>query len=175
MRLFADAGDIDLHAYSSAAATVIENIAKNIEMVGEPVKPPVALLTGGHLDVPVGSATGVGGRNQEFALVMAQLLGEGNKISRNIVVAAMDSDGTDGPGTQHQDGAKDPLCMAGGIVDGSTLEKCRQAGIDVAAELANHNSTAALMATQSAIYTGNTGMCLGDLRVVIVRQGEAVF
>ena len=39
----------------------------------------------------------------------------------------------------------------------------------MAAELANHNSTMALVKLKSAIHTGNTGMALGDLRVAIVR------
>ncbi len=59
--------------------------------------------------------------------------------------------------------------MAGGIVDGYTLEEAERAGVDVDAELAGHNSTIALMKTGSAIHTGNTGACLGDLRVALVR------
>ncbi len=59
--------------------------------------------------------------------------------------------------------------MAGGVVDGYTLEEASAKGVDVAAELANHNSTIALLNLSSAIYTGNTGTCLGDLRVAIVR------
>jgi glycerate-2-kinase len=95
------------------------------------------------------------------------LLGSGRLASKRVVVAAMDSDGTDGPGTQLAGG--EPICMAGGMVDGYTLQEAGEAGVDVAAELARHNSTNALMKLQSAIYTGNTGSCLGDLRVAVVR------
>jgi len=162
-----------LAALSSAAAIVLAHIAHECERCSSPFAPPVALITGGHLDVPVGDATGVGGRNQEFALIWGQLLGRGRMASRRIVVAAMDSDGTDGPGTQHRDGAGiavgGPICMAGGIVDGYTMEMAADLGVDVAAELENHNSTMALMKLRSAITTGNTGMALGDLRVAIVR------
>jgi glycerate-2-kinase len=59
--------------------------------------------------------------------------------------------------------------MAGGIVDGYTLETATQRGVDIAAELNNHNSTMALTRLSSAIYTGNTGACLGDLRVAVIR------
>ena len=128
----------------------------------------MALITGGHLDVPIGDATGVGGRNQEFTLLWGQALGSGRLASKRVVVAAMDSDGTDGPGTQHKDTGK-PICMAGGIVDGHMLEMAAEMGVDVTAELANHNSTVALVKLKSAIHTGNTGMALGDLRVTIVR------
>ncbi len=162
-----------LAALSSAAATVLSHIAHEVVRFGRPFAPPVALITGGHLDVPIGDATGIGGRNQEFALLWGQALGSGLLASKRVVVAAMDSDGTDGPGTQGQDAAGlpcgEPLCMAGGIVDGYLLETASAMGVDVAADLENHNSTMALMKLKSAIHTGNTGMALGDLRVAVVR------
>jgi len=126
----------------------------------------VALITGGHLEVPVGEATGVGGRNQEFALAWGTFLDSGRIASRRVAVAAVDSDGTDGPGSQLVGG--EPICMAGGVVDGFLASEARAAGIDLAAELANHNATMPLMQLESAIYTGNTGTCLGDLRVAVV-------
>ena len=157
-----------LVSQSAPAANVLAHIAYECATYGRPFAPPVALITGGHLDVPIGDATGVGGRNQEFALLWGQALGSGRLASKRVVVAAMDSDGTDGPGTQHK-GTGEVLCMAGGIVDGDTLQEAAERGVDVAAELHNHNSTMALMALDSAIHTGNTGMALGDLRVAIVR------
>jgi glycerate 2-kinase len=157
-----------LTAQSASAANVLAQIAYECEHYNRPFQPPVALITGGHLDVPIGDATGVGGRNQEFALLWGQALGSGRLASKRVVVAAMDSDGTDGPGTQHKDTGK-PICMAGGIVDGHMLEMAAETGVDVVAELANHNSTVALVKLKSAIHTGNTGMALGDLRVTIVR------
>lgn len=158
-----------LASESAPAANVLAHIAYECATYGRPFAPPVALITGGHLDVPVGDATGVGGRNQEFALLWGQMLGRGRLASKRIVVAALDSDGTDGPGTQHVGGTREPVCMAGGIVDGHTMEMAARLGVDVEAELGNHNSTAALSKLKSAIYTGNTGMCLGDLRVAIVQ------
>jgi len=65
----------------------------------------------------------LGGRNQEFALASALYIGG----SKRIVVASVDSDGTDGP-TE----------VAGGIVDGCTVERAREVGVDLAAELGNH-------------------------------------
>jgi len=158
----------DLHVLSSAAASVLAHIAHECEVYGRPFTLPVALITGGHLDVPIGGATGVGGRNQEFALLWAQVLGSGRLSSKKVVVAAMDSDGTDGPGTRLA-GSGRTVCMAGGVVDGYTMEMATEVGVDVAGELRNHNSTMALMKLKSAIYTGNTGTSLGDLRVAIVR------
>lgn len=159
----------ELHAHSAAAASVLANLAREVEVYRRPFAPPVALVTGGHLDVPIGNATGVGGRNQEFTLLWARDLGAGRLVSQKVIVAALDSDGTDGPGTQHVGGSGEFLCMAGGVVDDSTAELARMRGVDLNVELANHNSTVALMRLNSAIYTGNTGACLGDLRVAIVR------
>ncbi len=155
-----------LTANAADAATVLAQIAHECAVYGRPFPPPVALITGGHLDVPTGETTGVGGRNQEFALTWGRLLGSGRLANTRIVVAALDSDGTDGPGTQLVGG--ESLCMAGGIVDGSTLKTATERGIDLSTELANHNSTMALLKLNSAIYTGNTGTCLGDLRVAII-------
>ncbi|NLT74366.1 MAG: DUF4147 domain-containing protein [Chloroflexi bacterium] len=155
-----------LTALSGEAANVLAQIAHECEAYGRPFEPPVALITGGHLDVPVGDATGVGGRNQEFALSWGCLLSSGRLASRRVVVAAVDSDGTDGPGTQLSGG--EPICMAGGVTDGYLGEEADAAGIDLAAELANHNATVPLMRLKNAIYTGNTGTCLGDLRVAVV-------
>ena len=59
----------------------------------------------------------------------------------------------------------------------SQSEHYRQAGVDIDAELSNHNSTVALIKLKSAIYTGNTGTCLGDLRVAVVanpRPGDRI-
>jgi hydroxypyruvate reductase len=165
-----------LTAESAAASNVLMHIAHECAAYGRPFAPPVALITGGHLDVPVGEAVGVGGRNQEFALHGGLVMGNPRLASppheggAQVVVAALDSDGTDGPGTQHKslgDGT-DPRCMAGGIVDGLTMREAAEKGVDVAAELKTHNSTMALLDLDNAIDTGNTGMCLGDLRVLVV-------
>jgi glycerate-2-kinase len=156
-----------LVAYSPNAASILAQIAYECEQYGRPFSLPVALITGGHLDVAVGDATGIGGRNQEFALCWAQMLGTGRLSSKRTVVAAMDSDGTDGPGAQLAGG--ETVCMAGGVVDGYTAAEARDLGVDIGAELANHNSTGALVKLRSAIHTGNTGTCLGDMRVALVR------
>ena len=158
-----------LAAVSSSASNVLAQIAFECQDKGRPFEPPVALITGGHLDVPIGDATGIGGRNQEFALFWGRELGRGRLVSKRVVVAAMDSDGTDGPGTQHAEGQGEPVCMAGGLVDGYTVEEAEAQGLDLDAELDNHNSTPVLIKLESAIYTGNTGACLGDLRVAIVQ------
>ena len=151
---------------SSNAAEMMVGLARECAERAAPFAPPVALISGGEMTVPVGTATGVGGRNQEFVLAAAQRLAE--QPCGGVVVAAVDSDGTDGPGMQLTDGAESAPCLAGGIVDETTWGAAVRAKIDPKAELERHNSTPVLRATGGAIYTGNTGICAGDLRVVLV-------
>jgi hydroxypyruvate reductase len=126
-------------------------------------KPPFAYLLGGEITVQVGKATGIGGRNQEFALASAPYIREdprGKKnadLLKNVVIASVDSDGTDGPSLD-----------AGGIVDGWTFDRIEEQGIDLAAELENHNSNYVMRKLGDAIYTGARGTNIQDLRIVYI-------
>ena len=152
---------------SSDASKIMVGIAEDCVRYGTPFEPPVALISGGEMTVPVGNATGIGGRNQEFALRAAVRVSE--LKGSGIVVGSVDSDGTDGPGTQLADGeAGDFRCLAGGIVDEETLPTAKSLGIDLDAELRNHNSSPPLLKLKSGIYTGNTGIVGGDLRVLLI-------
>lgn len=124
---------------------------------GTPFTPPCILISSGESIVTVGSsaATARGGRNQEFALASALRI----RGSTCITIAAVDSDGTDGPTN-----------VAGGIVDGYTVTRAENEGIDIFNALRTHNSTAALMRLKDAIITGNTGMNLMDLRVISISE-----
>jgi glycerate 2-kinase len=135
------------------AAEVVAYLAREIEFYGRSFKPPCVLLCGGELLVTVGKATGVGGRNQEFVLSTAPLL----EWSECIVVASIDSDGTDGPSD-----------AAGGMVDGFTMARLQRAGIDVFEELHNHNSFHALKILGDNFITGAQGTNVRDLRVVYI-------
>lgn len=160
-------------------AHLLSGIARQMALDGNPFEPPVALISTGELTVPIGNATGIGGRNQEFVLASAMRLGKdensalytGLPLGEKMVIASVDSDGTDGPGIQFATNAPEGFqCMAGGIVDGQTLARARELGIDLPAELRNHNSSMPLWTLQDAIFTGNTGTCVGDLRIVLVPE-----
>jgi len=136
-----------------SAAETLAYMAQEIETYGRPFKTPCVLLCGGELVVTVGEETGVGGRNQEFALAAAPRI-EGSK---NVVIASVDSDGTDGP-----------TDMAGGIVDGYSMERAKKAGVDIFEELRKHNSTMVLNKLGDTIYTDVQGTNVQDLRIVYV-------
>jgi len=152
---------------SSDTAEIMTGIAMECLKYGTPFKPPVALISGGEMTVPVGAATGIGGRNQEFVLSAAmRISGMGDT---GIVIGSVDSDGTDGPGVQFVPGADSGLrTLAGGIVDGGTVAAAKAMGLDIPAELRDHNSTPVLTKLKSGIYTGNTGVVGGDLRIILI-------
>ena len=81
-------------------------------LLGNHHKFPVALIAGGETTVtlPSLSATGKGGRNQELALAAALAL-QSHQL-RQVVVASVGTDGSDGP-----------TDAAGGIVDGGTVDR----------------------------------------------------
>lgn len=152
-----------LQAEAAEAGKVIASIAKNVEFSGKPFKPPCVLLTTGELIVTVGENRGIGGRNQEFALSAALQI----KGSKKIVIGAVDTDGTDGPGTQFVKEYGEIPCLAGGLVDGYTAEEAERQGIDIFKEIKNHNSTIPLIKLGDGIVT-TQGISLGDLGVTLI-------
>jgi glycerate-2-kinase len=113
--------------------------------------------------VTVGKEKGTGGRNQEFAISAAQRIAE----SSSIVIGSVDSDGTDGPGKQFVKGYEDIPCLAGGIVDGKTMNEAKEAGVNVTEELKKHNTTMALWKLRSGIVA-TPNISLNDLTVTLI-------
>ena len=120
------------------AGTYMAAICQTIERIGKPFKPPCALFTSGEVVVTVGNESGIGGRNQELALSAALKIAG----SSNILIASVDTDGTDGPGTQFSTGITGmPHCLAGGIVDGETVSEANRAGFNINEEMKKHNTS----------------------------------
>ncbi len=136
-------------------AEVLAHIAEEEEIKGRPIEPPCVLICGGEVVVAIGNTRGIGGRNQEMVLYMAQRISG----SKNIVIGSVDSDGTDGPNE-----------YAGGIVDGETIGRVAEARFNLESELKEHNSNPVLKALDDLIYTGSTGTNVRDLRVIYVAR-----
>ena len=151
-----------LMAEAREAGLVYATVAGDCAREGKPFEAPCALISGGELLVTVGKETGVGGRNQEFVLSAALKIAG----SARLVVGGVDSDGTDGPGTQFSE-YKDIPCLAGGVVDGYTLAAATESGIDLAAELRRHNTTPPLWRLGDGVITTH-GISLCDLDVILV-------
>ncbi len=125
---------------ASQAAAYLSEVAKTIERRGDPFVPPCAVFTSGEMVVTVGKEGGMGGRNQEFALAAARRIAG----STRILIASVDTDGTDGPGAQFFSGEAALPCLAGGIVDGFTCQEAPEAGVDIADALRRHDTSPAL-------------------------------
>ena len=127
-------------------------LVKEIALTDKPVRRPACVISGGETTVIV-RGDGLGGRNQEFALA-----------------AAIQIDGLDGAvvlsaGTDGTDGVTD---AAGGIVDGSTIQRGRAKGLDATAFLTRNDSYRFLKATDDLLVTGPTLTNVMDLQVMLV-------
>jgi len=114
---------------------------------------PVCIVSSGETTVHV-TGSGKGGRNQEFALASAGLL------AKSGVTAVLGSAGTDGI-----DG---PTDAAGAIVDSTSIERARTAGMTPDHYLSDNNAYAFFEALADLIHTGPTGTNVGDLQVILL-------
>ena len=154
----------DMQPEAMQVGKVVANIAKHSEYEGDPFEPPLVLFGGGELLVTVGQETGMGGRNQEYITSAAiQIAG-----TQNIVMASVDSDGTDGPGHQFvgPEYAHIPV-LTGGIVDGQTAARARALGIDLAAALKRHDTSPALWQLDDGVVT-LPAMSMTDLSITLI-------
>jgi len=146
------------------AGICLAAICQTIERIGKPFPPPCALFTSGEVVVTVGSERGIGGRNQELALAAAA----GIAGSSHIVIASVDTDGTDGPGTQFFAGSGGiPHCLAGGIVDGETVAEAMKAGLNINEAIKRHNTSPILWKLGSGIEA-TPNISLVDFTVALV-------
>jgi len=114
---------------------------------------PVAVISSGETTVHV-KGGGRGGRNQEFPLAAAM----GAPImAAPFVVASVGTDGVDGP-----------TDAAGAIVDSTTLDRARRAGLDPDAFLGENDTYRLFDALGDLIRTGPTGTNVGDLQIVLL-------
>lgn len=134
------------------AGTAFGRLAKDILMKNAPVSKPCCILAGGETTVTV-TGPGRGGRAQEFAVAAAKAIAG----LPNVWVAAIGSDGTDGP-----------TDAAGALVSGETLARARRLGVDLDDALKHNNTYAALKRLRCHITTGPTGTNVNDLYLLFV-------
>jgi len=142
-----------LQGESREAGTFLACVAKEIAAYRRPLTPPCLLIAGGETTTTIDGRSGLGGPSQELALGFAlEIDGQAG-----ICLAAVDTDGTDGP-TQ----------AAGGIVDGTTAARARKSGVDIYRHLQRHESLRVFEVLGDAIFTGNTGTNVCDLNLVYI-------
>ncbi|OYT30812.1 MAG: hypothetical protein B6U94_05240 [Thermofilum sp. ex4484_79] len=136
---------------------VLAGIGIEISKSGNPITPPAVILAGGETTVTVRGG-GKGGRNQELALSAALIL----KGYNGIVLLSIGSDGRDGP-----------TDAAGAVVDGYTIEKALERGIDPKTYLYNNDSYTFFEKVGGLIKTGYTSTNVNDFIIIIVeKKGE---
>ena len=146
-----------LQGESREAGTFLASVAREIALNHRPIHPPCLLIASGETTTKVEGASGQGGPSQELALGFALEISD----LKGICVAAMDTDGTDGP-TE----------IAGGIGDSSTRERAERKDLDIYESLLIHDSSTVLRVLEDEIMTGNTGTNVCDLNVIYIPQRE---
>jgi hydroxypyruvate reductase/glycerate 2-kinase len=132
-------------------ATALAGIVRSIRHDGQPLPPPVCLLSGGETTVSLGEAYGLGGRNQEFVLAAALKLGpEG---LRDVVVLSGGTDGEDGP-----------TDAAGAFAD----TECWRSQTDALQALNRHAAYDFFESLGSLLKTGLTQTNVMDVRVLLI-------
>lgn len=110
-----------------------------------------ALVSAGEITVKVSGSSGVGGRNQHFALQCA-----GAIAGEDIVVLSAGTDGVDGNSA-----------AAGAVVDGTTMARADELGIHLAIALQSFDAFPLFEKLGDTVITGPTGNNVRDVRILL--------
>jgi hydroxypyruvate reductase len=127
-------------------------LALEVRASGNPLRPPVCLITGGETTVTL-KGKGKGGRNQEFALAAALDIAG----MADVVVLSAGTDGTDGP-----------TDAAGALVDGETVARAGSLGLSTRAALDGNDAYPFFERLGDLVITGPTRTNVMDVRLVMV-------
>ena len=127
------------------------DVARDLVTRARALAPPACLVAAGETTVTV-RGPGQGGRCQEWALAAALAV---DGVSE-LTVLAGGTDGTDGP-----------TDAAGGIVDGTSVQRMRAAGVDALAALDANDAHRALAVAGDLLVSGPTRTNLLDLYLVL--------
>ena len=138
---------------SSEVAKVYAALARQARAHGHPVKPPVALISGGETTVTL-RGKGRGGRCTEFLLSLAIAL---DGLGETWALAC-DPDGIDGSEDN-----------AGAILTPDALSRAEKMNISAKALLANNDGYGFFSALGDLVVTGPTRTNVNDYRIILVR------
>lgn len=145
---------------SSEVAKVYAALVRQIHQYHHPMKPPVALISGGETTVTLRTspdrkaAPGRGGRCSEFLLSLAVEL---NALGGTYALAC-DTDGIDG--TEDN---------AGALLAPDSLERAAAKGIDAKKLLARNDGFGFFQALDDLVVTGPTRTNVNDYRVILIQ------
>lgn len=144
----------ELEGESMDVGLSFAGIAKEMKKRGRPLEPPCTVIAGGETTVKV-EGDGIGGPSQEFVLGAALKISE----EENIVVCSIDTDGTDGP-----------TDIAGAMVDGKTMKRAEEEGLDVFDSLHRNDTASVTTKLKDAVYTYPTETNVMNLYMIIVLE-----
>jgi len=137
---------------ASEVARAQEALARRIAQGGDPLKPPIAIVSGGECTVTVRGG-GRGGRNTEFLLSLAIAL---DGLSR-VQAIACDTDGIDGSEDN-----------AGAVLLPDSLARAARLGADARKLLADNDAYGFFSALGDLVATGPTRTNVNDYRAVLI-------
>ncbi len=118
---------------------------------------PVCVVSGGETTVRV-TGNGLGGRNLEFVLSIAERLADDGAIP--MAAASIGTDGVDGSSG-----------VAGAMVDSGTIARAALAGLKAPGHyLAANDSLAYFAPLDDVIRLGRTQTNVGDLQVIVIHE-----
>jgi glycerate 2-kinase len=126
---------------------VLAGVLREVDASGHPLARPACIVAGGETTVTL-RGEGRGGRNQELALAAAF----GLRGVPAVVLASIGTDGSDGP-----------TDAAGAWVDGTTLERSTELGLDAAASLQANDSYTFFDRLGTLVRTGPTNTNVNDI------------
>jgi glycerate-2-kinase len=137
---------------SGDTTTTARSFARQLRQILQTSHTPVCILAGGETTVSV-TGSGKGGRNQEFALVVAQEL----HGQPDWTLLSAGTDGIDGP-----------TDAAGAFVDGQTVTRARKLGLDPVAALRANDTYPFFSALGDLFRPGQTGTNVMDIKIAIL-------
>lgn len=130
--------------------------ARTLRALLPTVQTPTCMLAGGETTVHV-TGRGKGGRNQEFALVVArELAGE-----TNWALLSAGTDGIDGP-----------TDAAGAFVDGQSITRAKARELDPRIALKENDTYPFFAALGDLFIPGPTGTNVMDIKIALLRPAE---
>ena len=138
---------------ASEVAKVYAALARQIAQHADPLKPPVALISGGECTVTV-RGNGRGGRCSEFLLSLGIDLA-GNP---NVYAIACDTDGIDGSEDN-----------AGAVLLPESLMRGARLGLDAKKLLADNDAYGFFSRLEDLVVTGPTRTNVNDYRAILIR------
>ena len=137
----------------------VREVAKNfvLDLKIKKIKKPMILISGGETTLQV-KGSGLGGRNQEFALYFNHFIRKYLPDLKYVFLSA----GTDG-----KDG---PTNSAGAIINNESYKKFKEKNINIDKELKNNNSYNVLKQIESLVIINGTNTNVADIQLLLLME-----